>query len=343
MSNIIKEIESKKGNWIYIAPIDNLKLGDAVNGYMTVDRISFVSINILRYNWKKFGLPLPLYKLKKKYHIDNLLSASDTFAIMRQYGVGEKNKAIFLETLRNECLILTASQLSYSRRKQTAVVDITGAYCCPRIEYLSLIDEHHDGVYHRANTGRIMSLSLDGRWKHFHRKSFFIKLLSLFDNRNNKDDYLNCIKRCMVCIGKSWRSSEIESAFLWNMIAIDSLIMKNRDKQKADLPRKINAFIGWGRDYSAEVIAVYKKRCDLVHEGKYADIEIKDILLLDEILNNLLYNIINHYQDFSSKDKISDFVKKVEAEALLEAKPKVRPKTLHYIKIHYNSHDYESL
>ena len=88
---------------------------------------------------------------------------------------------------------------------------------------------------------------------------------------------------------------------------------------------------------------VYKKRCDFVHDGNRESIAIEDVLFTDDLLLNVLINIVKHPKIFYSKKQLIKFAEKVKAEHLLDIKPKVRPKSLRFINIHYHQDDYEKI
>jgi hypothetical protein len=135
------------------------------------------------------------------------------------------------------------------------------------------------------------------------------------------------------------------------MIAIESLLTKHGDKYSAELPNRIEAFLGWidfwqNSNYADKIRKVYKKRCQYVHDGNPSNINVGDLLFVDTLLLNVLVNIIKHHNIFRSKQNLVDFANKVSAERLLGIvgkQSKVRPSTLVYIAQRYNKDDFKGI
>ena len=95
-----------------------------------------------------------------------------------------------------------------------------------------------------------------------------------------------------------------------------------------------------GKYLDQQIRDAYQKRCLLVHRGQREVIAPKDLLLTDDLMLNLLWNIVAHIDLFPSKNAIIDFSRKVEAGRTLGVKPRVRPKTLTFLKPSYQDEDY---
>jgi len=68
-------------------------------------------------------------------------------------------------------------------------------------------------------------------------------------------------------------------------------------------------------------------------------VTVEDLLFVDDIMVNLLWNILSHPKLFRSKEDVIEFGRKVEAERILGIKPRVRPKSLQYISRKYTEQD----
>jgi hypothetical protein len=133
-------------------------------------------------------------------------------------------------------------------------------------------------------------------------------------------------------------------SFLWNMIALETLLTKQTDKYTDALPKRVEAFLGWigfweTENYEQRIREAYQKRCIFVHSGNNSTITKQDILFTDDLLLNLLYNITKFYRIFKSKNDIIEFADKVEAEHKLGIRSKVRPKKLMFISRKYSEKD----
>ena len=81
----------------------------------------------------------------------------------------------------------------------------------------------------------------------------------------------------------------------------------------------------------------------LVHTGDTTRITRRHLLFTDDLLFNLLYNLVANVRRFSSKEKVIEFAKMVEAERLLGITPKVRPRNLRFFSRSYTKQDLAEL
>jgi hypothetical protein len=108
-------------------------------------------------------------------------------------------------------------------------------------------------------------------------------------------------------IGEGVGANDLLKSFLWNMLAF------------------------WEEeDYKGRIRELYRKRNDLIHQGRRDRITHEDLAFTDHLLVNLLANLVN-LPIFNSKDAVIDFSKKLEAERILGVKPRVRPKDLRFV------------
>ena len=195
--------------------------------------------------------------------------------------------------------------------------------------------------------GKIRPLNLDEKWRNFQKKSFFYDLMQIISGKTKvARNWRKDITNASILAGQSQSGNDIPQCFLWNMIAIETLLTQRDDKYSEKLPERAEAFIGWAKDWKVEnfetkIKDVYQKRCLFVHTGKRDHIRIADILFSDDLLLNVLNNIVRHPDIFGSKRKLIEFSENVKAEHLLGVKGKVRPKALQFIRPRYTERDFE--
>jgi hypothetical protein len=269
-----------------------------------------------------------------------------TFAVIRCTGKPDELEAPVLKRIRDELAILALSQLGYARRRWIAVPSIAGERPVLRRSYLAI--DSADGDYTQPNetVGGFETLALNAGWLHFQRRLFFLDLLPILRGRGKLSaQWRHDLWNAAVLMGLSQTSIDLPQAFLWNMIALEILLTRQDDPYTDALPARAEAFLGWVWEWKASnldqrIRDAYGKRCLLVHRGQREVIAPKDLLLTDDLVLNLLWNIVAHIDLFPSKDAIVEFSRKLEAERLLGVKPKTRPKTLHFLKPSYSDDDY---
>jgi hypothetical protein len=347
----IKKIEETKGTWLFIIPIEGLRIRKAVDYEIKIDKVTFVDAKKLPGRRKRLGFPSTVSKIKSNYSglVDKFFDEHNTFATLRLTGKGRDLKKQFIKTVKEEIDILSLSQLGYSRRSHNSKPSLYFNFPSERITSI-MFNITRDTSYHPSEVlGKIGPLNLDGTWNNFSKKVFFNNLIKIISGQTKVSPKLRRdIKNAAILAGQSQTSIDIPQCFLLNMIALETLLTQRDDKYSDKLPERAEAFIGWAQDwkirnFSEKIRDVYQKRCQFVHTGERSQIDIKDILFSDDLLINVIRNIVNHPQLFGSKDKIIEFSNKVQAEHLLGIKSSVRPKTLRFLKMHYKEKDYEKI
>ena len=181
------------------------------------------------------------------------------------------------------------------------------------------------------------ALEADGRWKEWQKKFFFTHLMKILHRKIPiEQEWRECLKKAATLVGKSLGTYDLADAFLWNMIALESLLTRQGDKYTDAIPERIEAFLGWAWDWSEKkykerIREAYQVRCKLVHEGDVSGVTGELLLFTDDLMLSLLVNLTRHPKLFYSKDAVVKFVERVKAARVLGGKAKVRPKTLRVI------------
>ena len=274
----------------------------------------------------------------------------NTIAIIRLSGPPQEKRKDAIKIVKDELNILSASQLGLKRRKHNPHPRIAFSNGQITTSSLCLNQTEDASFYYMDPTEKVGALVLDKRWLRYQNSEFFTKALKIVRKEIKVSiSWRMNIYRALKLVGQSIVSKEVANAFLLNMIAIESLLTMQGDKHTQALPTRIEAFIGWigywnQRGYETEIKALYKKRCQYVHDGNDENISIKDLLFLDDIIGNVLSNIMNHIDLFNSKKAIVTFADKVAAEHVLGIvgkESKVRPKSLSFTSRFYDEKDFE--
>ena len=346
---MVKKIKDRRGVWIFVAPISNLILTEAVNYEYRVDKVTFVDTKVLSGRRKRFGFPLKLSFLKKRWEaLDRFFSISSTVATLRLTGMGSDLESRFLRIVHEELAILSLSQLGYCKRLNNSKPSIARENPSLFRSYLLFNSSDRSWTQPNRRLDKFQDLILNPLWLRFQKQVFFDSLIKYIQketriSRSCKND----IVRSAILAGQSQCCSDVPQCFLWNMIAIEILLCRQGDRYREELPKRAEAFLGWSvnweiNDYQSRIREVYKKRSKFVHDG-VRDITIDDVLFTDELLLNVFINILRHPHYFPNKDVLIDFSEKVAAEKLLGIKSKIQPKTLLFVNINYSERDRERI
>jgi len=316
--------------------VDQLYLTEAVDREFRVDRVRFVDRDKLPYVRKKLGLGVRVSELKKHPWSKELFERSPAFAIVRGSGTQEEVEQQCLGLVREELILLSLSQLGYSRRKQIGPVVPAGEVSHASMHYLLARSQDMTGRLKWQRTAPLAPMDLDGRWKDYQDDGFFTKLLKILRRETKvRGDWRKELRRASVMVGESVSSNDPFKSFLWNIVALEMLLTKDEKGQMLDiLPKRVGALLDWSDyweadNYHERLENAYKKRNALLHQGKRDEVTNQDLAFTDHILFNVLTNLVSNPKLFSSKDAFVEFSEKVEAQRTLGVeRPRVRPRGL---------------
>lgn len=348
---MVTKIKNSHGGWTFVVPVYGLKLTSDVGNEFRVNQVTFISKKKLFGLRKRFGIYEKLKELSKSEREIHFYKWTETLAVIQRNGKASELESTVLKMIREELDILALSQLGYDKRTSNAAPSVDGMQ----------VEEHNifsvnttSGTAYSGfkTTGKWQDSVLDSSWKKWQKDFYFEKLIKIIQGQYSvQGEWRKTLIRVVRLAGRSQTTTWLPNAFLLNMIAIETLLTRQGDKYTDELPKRIEAFIGWVSywtvdDYQSNIESVYKKRCQYVHDGNDANIEPRDLLFTDDILFNLLYNLVVHYKIYSSKVQVIEFSEKIAAEKVLGivgTKSKVRPKTLHFISKKYTEKDYEKI
>lgn len=337
----------RHGAWIFITPIGNLALTEAVNREFQIKRVLFVDKNKLPRIRKRLGLNKPVSELKKSVQYADFFDLAETFAVVYHNGKAGEARGECFRLVREELSILSLSQLGYSKRRHLGHPSLLGEHGHTYTEFMMLNRNDASKIRGARVTSHYGTLVLSGLWRNFQKKVFFTKLISILNGQTPvAPSWRKNLTTVSILIGQSLNSKDTATSFLWNMIAMEILMSQGGEKYSDVLPKRVEAFLGWTgfwktENYETKIQEVYKRRNDLVHRGDRDKITKRDLIFTDDLLLNLLMNIVNFPKLFSSKQAVVEFADLVEAEHKLGLKSRVRPKMLQYFSRSYTKEDFD--
>ena len=186
-----------------------------------------------------------------------------------------------------------------------------------------------DSLSYKTNLAFQMEpYKLDRKWRNIVKPHFFFPLLNVINGKTQATKrWRTKIKRASIFAAKSFYSSEKETAFLYDWIAIESLLKTGKGKIDRTIVEHLIALFGWltggdGSYWGKTVERLWKKRNEFFHEGIAEDITVRDILEADTIVYNLLNNLTRLTKQFPNQKSLNDFAEEVRARKILNMKIK---------------------
>ncbi len=330
------DVLDEKGLWLFVAPVQGLKLTEDVNFEHRVCQVTFVTASRMASRRRRLGFPLPLSKIRHIRFMKELYAAEDTVAVMRLGGQGRIAQSKFQSTVRDELAILALSQLGARRRRSSSALTLARGVSREVTSFFMMNTDGEQRSQSNAVQGKVGSLHLTAEWVRYHKQKFYFDLLQILRGEVKVSrGWKTQLRTAAILAGQSQMETNLPIALLWNWIVLELLLTGNGAKLSDSIVDRAGAFLDWHNDwqkdcYPNKISEIYQKRNKLVHGGLRERIEISDVLFTDSLIFNIMLNIIKHPQIFHSKDAVSEFATKVAAEKTLGVDVGTRPKTFSF-------------
>jgi hypothetical protein len=306
-------------------PVHGLEIADDVGGELRVDDVLFIATKKISRVRKRLGLPQPLSEYRRQFDkIVPLFESASTYALVR----GRRDP-------------LDSALVSERRRVQRAICFLASSLFarCDRGRYHIGINPpvsqqlHESGLIFACDNDFArachMSMTPIEHYRYgaeetaYMKAHFFNHLLSIGTRRSGmKPDWHKSVIRAAELAGRSYLSTSVIDAFMYDMIAIESLLLQPQERHNVVLVERINALFGWRMKHRADgwkdiVDRLYRLRYQYVHSGAGNEINGIDLYNADTLLQNLLRNICLFAPRFTSKNAIIEHAEKVRARKTL--------------------------
>jgi len=333
--------QNQSRNYVLIYPVYNLEISQDIGGEIQIERVTFVARDKIPRIRRRLGFAKKISeenKVWKKHHLPKFFSEASSYALIAfRSKNNNEDMSEPINKIKEAFWILASSQF-FLRRDFTKYFGSL-EYQGNMITGFTLYDQSQQFTIRHFKRINPLPYKLNKNWKTYKKNHFFSFLLKILNDNiseNINSDWKKTIRNASILAGKSIFSKEISQSFLYNMIAIESLLgIDPSEKYPSSIINRINALFGWltqedHKPWRKVIERLYELRCRLVHDGDIKDISTVDIIHSDCILFNLLYNICRSIKYFPSSQSVSELSKKIQARKILGQKIKERPKLRYF-------------
>lgn len=314
------------GKWVFISPVAGIRFVDDSKRELNIDGVCIVRGDKLQRIRKRLKIDQCLSETNYFSSIRREDNSKDVFAVWVTGGVGRKKKEEFHKKVEKALNIVSLLQILRPSR----------------------VLNFHLGRGQPNYRGGEQTISLSSKNKYeqlgFNRKCgdleivynkqlqdqerfFFRKLMDVIEgNTSIKNDWRNCIINAAEFAGESQGLKDASHAFMWNFIAIETLLTRRGGKHLESMLYIIESLFFWIDEmlidfsFLDKLEEAYKKRNDFVHEGKKENITQYDVVVTDIVLMNLFYIILNNSRVFTDKQALYAHAESYKAKKLLGLK-----------------------
>ena len=322
------KVRDKYGNWIFIVPVAGVSIKKSINEEIRINRVLFVSRKKLPRIRKRLKIPVPINEIINKDKSDfvkSLFKDSSTYAVLIFTGSPSQEFENCKKIIENELNILSLSQLGFSKRKHNSRLSI-GSDLANNISTLTINKDHNEFDYSSSWDTYSYDFIVEKPWKTFHKNFYYFDLLKILRGEILvSNHWLKTISRAAYLIGKSQSTNDVSTSFIWNMIALEMLLIGEGGNTEETLVERSRFLLDWSKDwdsndFEAKIRSSYKKRNDYVHSGYLDLITREDLIFTDDWAFNVLNNLVRMHKYIKSKFDLMDLSKKYQAERILGIK-----------------------
>ena len=288
-----------KKQFTLLIPIYNLQLSNDINGEILIDNVIFISSKKISRVHQRLGInkPISYYQSKLQSKSSQLLSSSDTYACLHTSTNDDKNLTGEFKRLQDAVYLLASSQ--YYRRFRGEAILFGGPEFKSTLQDQVYVFEHNSDRFsfkiqavNRTQSYRINKSAINNKYH------FFNYLIKASGQNNSKINikWQHTLRHAAILAGQSLFARNAWEAFLYVMIAIESLLTERGDKFPDAIITRLEGLFGWyskmdADSFSSLIKDLYELRCKFVHSGDYRGITFYEVEQADMLLSNLLLNL----------------------------------------------------
>lgn len=346
-------------DWLFVTPVWNLAIAKDLHKRVVIGRVELIRSDRLSYMRRRFRIANRVSELcYTDPYFDQMIKNTETLATLPiKLKHGQKFEDVVKECnsiIENMIAILSLSRCLYSRRRSRDIFGIgtQPARVWQSYAFLKTVSWPPGHVPRPYCGGQLEgahgAFVLDKQWWNWHAKNgFFFMLLNILYGPKRQEmssAWRRRLEHAALFSGRSWQTTDILQAFLYNIFALETLLLEGGERTE-DLAKRIEIFLGWAgfwghdKDFIAKVEEMHKVRHNIVHKADPSGLSLDHLLFSDDLVFNLLLNIVKHYQLFKKQKDVIDFCRKIEAERILGLKHSVRPKTFRTMAPRYTNKD----
>lgn len=291
---------TNRRTFIVSVPVYNLVINKENNSEIQVENVIFISRNKISFARRRLGFRERISEIDK-YLLDNLgqklFDTAETFAVMKLQRAPEDSLLKPMLRVRESIWILASSLFSPSTRGNTPFFGFPEHKAHLSHEYLVYDTQGTSSKYTWTVISPIFPFTLDNQWKQIMKHHFFPSILRIINkNITVNSKWYYSVRKSVILAGKSILSSDLPQAFMYDMIALETLLTYQGDKFPDAIIERLNAFFSWyfqrhSGQWEKTIKRLYKLRCKMVHDGETGEIKTEDLISADTLLYNVLINI----------------------------------------------------
>ena len=267
-------------------PIHNLEIAQDIGGEYKIEDVLFVDAEKLPRIRKRLRLPLTVGEYKSNMPIGSSgldpFKSAKTYAVVRTKREDQQPLDREFRLVREAIYLLASSQFFRVKRHNRTLFG--GPEFGQRYleSYPLLCNENQQWQWSNTTIGPYEPYRLNKAWNRHTRHSHFPGLVKILNRKKQVHrKWRESLRRACLLAGQSFFARNIWEAYIYDMIALETLLTRGDEKFPNAIIDKIVALFGWITDedtgmWERVTTRLYQLRCQFVHDGEVGDVTVVD-------------------------------------------------------------------
>jgi hypothetical protein len=335
--------------WSIFIPIYNLEISPEIGGEIRIEEVIFINSSKIPKIRNRLGLKYKVSEYNNKLESqkrDLLFTSAKTYAFIKRRREYKSPFDKEFKKIQEAVFLLASSQFYRERRKR---FQFGGPQFNKNWDEVLIFENKGEEAYSKYNLIYPHEpYRLNKLWQSFFSRHFFFNLLRILNGKSDiQENWKYCIRRASIFAGRSQFAPNLWEAFLYDIIAIETLLKIDRNNISNQIIDSLVSFFGWlkneDRSYWEDMFKrLYYIRSEIVHNGDTKEFTTNDLINADMILANLLNNICRLTKIIKSKKDLITFNSMLKARKILGMKRSKKP-LLTFGRNRYSESDIEKI
>jgi len=319
------------GSHVYLQPVMNLRLGKEIGEELTIGDVLLVSSAKLRRIRRRIGLPWRVSESPQ--WLKSAVRDFETFGVVACADSGEAALRRAETQIREACSILRCASWPFAKRSRKNLLHVFGpSNVAYKVLSRQIVIDRTSGRLTGTRTEQRRSLipfETDHFWRNFQTMHGSLRALARFvDTQPGVDSkWQGAVRRAASSFGESLQEADRALAFLFDMMALDTVLLDEKDRSREMFPR-LDAVLGWSNAglstpwfQARDLKQLSKRRNELVHDGDSSRLQARDLILADELLANLISCVCRMGHRWRARADMIQFAERVVCRQKLGVRP----------------------
>jgi hypothetical protein len=316
-----------------IVPISGMNGYRDGPGHVQIGKVRFATCYHISEQWHELGFHADPIAHVRSEPFNMELDDTDVLAIVPSLGSAKDAAISAPEEVLDPLRFLLACNPAWGRRKGAKLRPLLPGLNVSKLHGFVFTEELRNRWPHwvaGTSARPLHEVRLDGFWYANSRAGYYWELQDLLCERTTvTTDWGIRLTEAALLLGHSRMTAAPWQAFLTAMIGVERLLKSYGTSWTKQVGGGIRSLFSWlkgkGQWYADEMLALYRLRNAVVHEGQVTQVSPRSAHVVDEVLFNLLLVSFKHLDCVRSLEELLERARAAECQVARGEKPTALP------------------